>query len=744
MAGGERPELRLGLVLYGGVSLAVYIYGVVVEVQRLLRASAAHEGLAGADPAQESAAYQQALADGGLSRAGVDIVSGTSAGGINGVLLAKALSVKADVRAVRDVWIEGGEIDRLMHGVGGDSPRSLIDTDVFAGMLEEGFAALDDAAGTTPCPPPPAFDLFVSSTHLLGERHGFLDALGGRLETLAHRKVFRRRRRAGYGLDEFAANGSLVKLSRATSAFPVAFQPVSIGPADELLDPYDEAEGWFADGGILNNKPFTEALGAIFTRSSDRPVRRWLLSVDPDPTAPTVERPGPEPGFDQVLAKAVAGIPRYQSVAADLESLDSHNERVRRVRRTVLDRERDLAGDGLEPAGAVGSAYERLRRLAWAEEIGGQLLTAFRPGRLREELPSAAARSAFVEAALRRVGDGAVVADLAFQKRRAYYLIKLVGLADAVDGDAGALRQALWAGFESASQVLWEALAQQPFGPGVPGEDGEADPTDVAEARILAALPGFESAGGRIAGEIAAALKGASVSLPADGGSGVGAAIEVALTDVFDGFEPRDELLLPIELDGGLGSRDAVDHAQISTETARGTEVPPSAKLAGDAIMHFGGFLDESWRANDLMWGRLDGAETIVKAMLAGRPKAQRDAAIAAVQEEIFRDEHRDAVPAGGDWRKYLRDNAIGDAGLGSVGMGRRLGLGVRAGTVLRRMLHTARLGSKAEPPKNLRRRALRHTDRFVRGTRFILLPLRLLAYPFVRWQVARTEKKQR
>ena len=31
------PEVRIGLVLYGGVSLAVYIYGVVVEVQRLLR-----------------------------------------------------------------------------------------------------------------------------------------------------------------------------------------------------------------------------------------------------------------------------------------------------------------------------------------------------------------------------------------------------------------------------------------------------------------------------------------------------------------------------------------------------------------------------------------------------------------------------------------------------------------------------------------------------------------------------------
>ena len=30
-------ELRLGLVLYGGVSLAVYIYGVVLELYRIIR-----------------------------------------------------------------------------------------------------------------------------------------------------------------------------------------------------------------------------------------------------------------------------------------------------------------------------------------------------------------------------------------------------------------------------------------------------------------------------------------------------------------------------------------------------------------------------------------------------------------------------------------------------------------------------------------------------------------------------------
>ena len=34
-----RRELRIGLVLYGGVSLAIYIYGVAYEFWRLIRAS---------------------------------------------------------------------------------------------------------------------------------------------------------------------------------------------------------------------------------------------------------------------------------------------------------------------------------------------------------------------------------------------------------------------------------------------------------------------------------------------------------------------------------------------------------------------------------------------------------------------------------------------------------------------------------------------------------------------------------
>src|SRR5437763_17002390 len=82
-----RPEVRFGLVLYGGVSLAVYMSGVVTEFWHLVRAAR------GAEP---DSPYNDLLAaaDVGVT---VDIVSGASAGGTNGVLLGKDLATGADL-----------------------------------------------------------------------------------------------------------------------------------------------------------------------------------------------------------------------------------------------------------------------------------------------------------------------------------------------------------------------------------------------------------------------------------------------------------------------------------------------------------------------------------------------------------------------------------------------------------------------------------------------------------------------
>jgi hypothetical protein len=46
-------------------------------------------------------------------------------------------------------------------------------------------------------------------------------------------------------------------------------------------------------------------------------------------------------------------------------------------------------------------------------------------------------------------------------------------------------------------------------------------------------------------------------------------------------------------------------------------------KLKGLAVAHFGAFLDRDWRVSDLLWGRLDGAERIITALLPLQGSAQ-------------------------------------------------------------------------------------------------------------------------
>lgn len=115
-----QKELRLGVVLYGGVSLAVYMNGVVTELWYLLRASRHRVDKPG-QPAddlcvQRYVALLDALAEapGGRDlRVVVDTIAGTSAGGVNGTVLAKAIVEGADAEVLNRVWIDDADIAKL-------------------------------------------------------------------------------------------------------------------------------------------------------------------------------------------------------------------------------------------------------------------------------------------------------------------------------------------------------------------------------------------------------------------------------------------------------------------------------------------------------------------------------------------------------------------------------------------------------------------------------------------------------
>ena len=122
--GSETLEVRLALVCYGGVSLAIYMSGITREIQELVTASALRlEPDAGA-PSGTAAVYARliealetdAAAHGDPHRiqVGVDIVAGTSAGGINGICLARALDGDYSQEAIRNFWIEKADFGTLL------------------------------------------------------------------------------------------------------------------------------------------------------------------------------------------------------------------------------------------------------------------------------------------------------------------------------------------------------------------------------------------------------------------------------------------------------------------------------------------------------------------------------------------------------------------------------------------------------------------------------------------------------
>ncbi len=117
----RQKELRIALVCYGGVSLAVYMHGVTKEVWKLARASRAfHDGDTDAAETRDGAeaVYLRLLAhlrdkNGLLLRVLPDILTGASAGGINAVFLAEALHSGRSLDPLTDLWLENADIDRL-------------------------------------------------------------------------------------------------------------------------------------------------------------------------------------------------------------------------------------------------------------------------------------------------------------------------------------------------------------------------------------------------------------------------------------------------------------------------------------------------------------------------------------------------------------------------------------------------------------------------------------------------------
>ncbi|MGQ4648492.1 patatin-like protein [Lyngbya aestuarii] len=369
-------EHRLGLVVYGGVSLAIYMNGICREFYNAVRGRGIYKLI-------------KALTDSDII---VDIVSGTSAGGINGVLLSYALANSTEDKVVdfeefAPIWRDDANIRSLMYD---PSPweskiESVLDgSGYYQTKLADTFKAATNNKDQAPegewLSQFNELDLFVTGTDLLGRVYQVFDDTGAVIEVKDHRTLFHLKHRQGRK-EPFNPNTeeqkidpadptrtsevtyqSLGKLCRITSCFPVAFPVVEVGIKEDanLIDqqlvkwgilsnrtlPEQQPEGgykvYFVDGGVLDNKPFTYTLKAIYYRTANRPVERKLFYIDASPenfSGGSKFNQMSKPNVLSVVQESLVGLPSYESITNDLQLLKEHNEKVRRYKSLVKDAE---------------------------------------------------------------------------------------------------------------------------------------------------------------------------------------------------------------------------------------------------------------------------------------------------------------------------------------------------------------------------------------------------------------------
>jgi patatin-related protein len=657
----DREELRLALVLNGGVSLAIWIGGVVMEINRLLRGEGAYG---------EILELTQSVAR-------VDVIAGASAGGINGALLATAIAHAEQLEPLRDVWLDDGDLGMLLRDPYQRDPPSLLRGDeYFLERLRSVFRGLARSSVTPPDDYP--VDLTITNTMLTPERVDFDDDFGTTIGDAMFRGQFHFRREAG-GTDDFATEADADRIAlaaRSTASFPGAFEasfvPIGRSTADPPRPNMDGVTSFSSsrftiDGGVLVNKPIRPVLRTIFGQPAARQVRRVLGYVVPDPgfLPPVSEATEDDaPTLAQVLAKTVL-LPRQESIALDLEDLVDHNKRVgtqRRIRELLLGDEGRAMVDFRTLADLLYPAYRDARIVNTVDYILDQLtigtrrLEQDRRARgsgtdlwIRNDLKEALATAIAAVLSPGLPSDdspagwlwdvrtvevlGVIALDL---MKQAMYL----ALPDAEPPWQG-IRQSI----RDARRRLHVALGRlsevrqadirywQGRGDAFAGTAAlDAESTQAVEGWLRNTLEPLPE----IAGDVAATVVEVGpvlwsvAKLEPTTEAGYLERFRNKLIGLAVPEEPGGDMrecwrrllamsIVQLALTGGLSVvEQTVQLAQFTAYCPNGFDGRATAtdKLAGVQLGHFGAFYKRSWRANDWMWGRLDGADRLIQIAL--------------------------------------------------------------------------------------------------------------------------------
>ena len=751
----KERELRLALVCYGGISLAIYMHGITKEIWRLARASRSfHDGVESGNSSE--AVYRRLLSDierdcGVKLRVMPDIIAGASAGGINGIFLAQAIETGQSLEPLTDMWLENADVERLLDPDArparritkfwatplvwmaarhpGDTVERTVAPDtreevrhklshfirsrwfeppfggeIFTTMILDAFDAMEAAERGPPLlPEGHPLDLFVTVTDFEGHPQSLTLNSPPQVVETEHRLSIGFRAR-GRGERVFADPAELVFAARATASFPGAFPPFTVRELDRVLKrrhrawptrdaflahalPRHAAQGTvedavLIDGSVLANAPFAPAIGALRNRPSRREVDRRFVYIDPKPGHRSIRlnREGdveeangenaPLPGFFRTIFGALSDIPREQPIRDNLEAIDRHSSRIRRMVRILnalrpgIEAEVESAMGGMlfldrptparlsawrakaqqraaSSAGFAFPAYGHLKLSGIVEDLAELLfrLSDEESPLMRENYRQALwshVRATGADQLTENVGPASPPVlffrthDLSFRIRRLRFLARRLAETLEVESHAGE------AVIQKMHDAIYQALAHYTECEGADFYNGDIRaianevPNDAAAAlNAIAARRGLKERDGVADMMLAEAL----AELPR--------AERRTMLLSYLGFPFYDIATLPLLQGHAMDEYDPVKVDRISPEDCVAIRTGGAeATLKGIEFNNFGAFFSRAYRENDYLWGRLHGVERLLDIVISTLPAASR------LSEDVMRDYRRTAFLA--------------------------------------------------------------------------------------------------
>ncbi len=372
-------EVRVALVMNGGVSLAVWMAGVTHELDLARRAST--EGTPPAQSHDEAVATRwQKLLRGSENTRGrrlvIDVIAGTSAGGLNGALLATAIAHDTTLDPgpapgadsgpwLREQWCSLGALrcGKLLPDP--DRPNtaptgSVLDGDFF---FEQAKALLEQLTGGKEATGTHQVTLFTTASGLGRQEFIARDAADQPFSVGDHRFLYQFTNNLpprydpdtlgftdpecpGGGFDDIER---LALAARSSASFPVAFAPRNEGELLNAKPPRlrptagqgltaaapppaaGSADGsgdgaWLMDGGVLDNAPFGPVLETVARGDVAGHVSRYVMYVVPSSgIGDAATRIDPQAGPPSWRTTAVSAIqyPREVDFRSDVEDLEA-------------------------------------------------------------------------------------------------------------------------------------------------------------------------------------------------------------------------------------------------------------------------------------------------------------------------------------------------------------------------------------------------------------------------------------